>query len=565
MLMRCNKSASVDDNHVLKPIAMPSRDRFVTFFSSPCTYWTDSDNGMSATDSHPLRTSAGETQSLEDTAKAEATKCKHPKDVSYRISGKEHESIGPSTKCGTEEAQSATRSEPSDPKRKTGTTTRKMAVVSEPSDEKGKRKAETAFGYNIGCVNAPGETITLWIIDSHSQLFNSTLSKEQADTVWSAIVAAFPFGGAVGVAAVLMGGAKPIDFYPLMVIGRFLVGIFAGLSVLCPIYLTEVSPINLRGAIGSVHQLVITIAILVSQILGLPQIFGTTDGWPLIFWFIVVPAFLQIICLKFVPESPRFTLCMRGNIEQATRDLQKLRGSSDVASEIDALNNEAEANKEGSVSKPTMRDMFKDPLKWPMTIALVLMLIQQLSGINAVMFYSTVIFKTAGLTDEAAVYATIAMGTVNVLMTIVSVWLVDHPRAGRRSLLLMSLSGMWITTILLTICISLSMGGAQWASYGAITSVLLYVVSFASGTGSIPWFFVSEIFHSNSRANANSIAITTNWSANIVVSMAFLPLNNAIKQYSILVFTNRRRDHRRTNEAIKHYGFGDDRSAVCRR
>ncbi|VDL69847.1 unnamed protein product [Nippostrongylus brasiliensis] len=308
-------------------------------------------------------------------------------------------------------------------------------------------------------------------------------------------------------------------------------------NVLCPIYLTEVSPINLRGAIGSVHQLVITIAILVSQILGLPQIFGTTDGWPLIFWFIVVPAFLQIICLKFVPESPRFTLCMRGNIEQATRDLQKLRGSSDVASEIDALNNEAEANKEGSVSKPTMRDMFKDPLKWPMTIALVLMLIQQLSGINAVMFYSTVIFKTAGLTDEAAVYATIAMGTVNVLMTIVSVWLVDHPRAGRRSLLLMSLSGMWITTILLTICISLSMGGAQWASYGAITSVLLYVVSFASGTGSIPWFFVSEIFHSNSRANANSIAITTNWSANIVVSMAFLPLNNAIKQYSILVFT----------------------------
>ncbi|WKX94708.1 hypothetical protein Q1695_011742 [Nippostrongylus brasiliensis] len=418
------------------------------------------------------------------------------------------------------------------------------------------------FGYNIGCVNAPGEMITLWIIDSHSKLFNSTLSKEQADTVWSAIVSAFPFGGAVGgllsgmladkagrkggllytnifslVAAVLMGGAKPVGFYPMMMLGRFLVGIYAGLSVLCPIYLTEVSPTNLRGAIGSAHQLVITIAILVSQIVGLKFIFGTTDRWPLIFWFIVVPAILQSVLLQFVPESPKFTLCIRGNTEQATKDLEKLRGSDDVGAEIELLNHEAEANKEGSASKPTMGDMFKEPLKWPMTIAIFLMLMQQLSGINAVMFYSTVIFKTAGLSDEAAVYATIAMGTVNVLMTIVSVWLVDHPSAGRRSLLIIGLIGMWITTVMLTVCITLSMGGAKWASYGAIAFVLLYVVSFAAGAGSIPWFFVSEIFHSNARANANSIATMTNWGANIFVSMTFLPLNNTIKQYSILVFT----------------------------
>ncbi|KHJ75738.1 hypothetical protein OESDEN_24646 [Oesophagostomum dentatum] len=181
--------------------------------------------------------------------------------------------------------------------------------------------------------------------------------------------------------------------------------------------------------------------------------------------------------------------------------------------------------------------MFRGSLRWPMTIAASLMLAQQLSGINAVMFYSTVIFKDAGLTTDGAVYATIGMGTVNVLTTIVSMWLVDHPKSGRRSLLLIGMVGMWISTLLLTISISLSKGGASWATYGAIIFVNLFVISFATGAGSIPWFFVSEIFYSNARGNANAIATMTNWAANVVVGLTFLPINNVIQQYSILVFT----------------------------
>lgn len=102
-----------------------------------------------------------------------------------------------------------------------------------------------------------------------------------------------------------------------------------------------------------------------------------------------------------------------------------------------------------------MTDMFTNPaLRWPMIIAIVMMLSQQLSGINVAMFYSTVIFRGAGLSHSAAVYATIGMGAVNVLMTIISVYLVDHPRFGRRSLHLAGLGGMWLASILLVICLS---------------------------------------------------------------------------------------------------------------
>ncbi|ETN73197.1 solute carrier family 2, facilitated glucose transporter member 3 family protein, partial [Necator americanus] len=100
-----------------------------------------------------------------------------------------------------------------------------------------------------------------------------------------------------------------------------------GLSVLVPMYLTEVSPTNLRGMIGSLHQLLITISILFSQVVGLPQIFGTEDRWPIILSFTVIIALLQVITLPMIPESPKYLICMKNEVEKGTAGLQKLRGA----------------------------------------------------------------------------------------------------------------------------------------------------------------------------------------------------------------------------------------------
>ncbi|RCN36509.1 MFS transporter, SP family [Ancylostoma caninum] len=431
------------------------------------------------------------------------------------------------------------------------------------------------FGYHIGCVNAPGEMITIWFQESHQSLFKQELDKTGADVAWSVAVSIFAVGGMFGglisgwladkvgrrggllysnlfafIAAALMGLAKPVGVYPMMILGRLFIGVYCGLTCIVPMYLAETSPVNLRGMLGSLHQLLVTISILVSQIFGLPYILGNTERWPLIFAFTVVPAVLQVVTLPLIPESPRYTLCVRGQPEKAAKDLKKLRGVDDVNAELEVFREEAAASGADAQSKPSMLDMFRGSLLWPMTIAIMMMLAQQLSGINVAMFYSTVIFKQAGLNSEEAVYATIGMGTVNVIMTVISVWLVDHPKFGRRSLLLMGMIGMWISTIFLVTALSLTAHGHQWASYGAIVFVLLFVISFATGpgqntiiqrfaflTGSIPWFFVSEIFASSARSNANSIAVMVNWTANLIVGLTFLSLNNALGQYSFLVFT----------------------------
>uniref|UniRef100_A0A8R1DHT0 MFS domain-containing protein n=1 Tax=Caenorhabditis japonica TaxID=281687 RepID=A0A8R1DHT0_CAEJA len=423
--------------------------------------------------------------------------------------------------------------------------------------------ASFQFGYHIGCVNAPGGLITEWIIGSHKDIFGNELSRENADFAWSVAVSVFAVGGMAGgllsgwladkvgrrgalfynnlfalAAAALMGLAKSVGAYPMIILGRLIVGFNCGLSSgLVPMFLTEISPVNLRGMLGSLHQLLVTIAILVSQVFGLPHLLGTSERWPLILSFAVIPAVLQLALLLLCPESPKYTMNVRGQRETAEVALRKLRGTDDITAEINAM--QAEAAIVGEQSKPSMGDMFKGTLLWPMSIAIMMMLAQQLSGINVAMFYSTVIFRGAGLKGNEPFYATIGMGAVNVAMTIISVWLVDHPKFGRRSLLITGLSGMLISTILLVGALTVQSSGVDHpiASYAAIGFVLLFVISFATGPGAIPWFFVSEIFDSSARGNANSIAVMVNWAANLIVGLTFLPINNVLHQYSFCIFS----------------------------
>ena len=234
-------------------------------------------------------------------------------------------------------------------------------------------------------------------------------------------------------------------------------------------YLTEISPANLRGSVGTIYQLVITISIVVSQVLGLPQLLGTESLWPVLFAVIVVPAIFMVVTLPFCPESPKHILIIQAKDVAAQRGLSLsmsrypmttfpctaltwLRGTGEVHDEMEEMRTEAEQMK--LVPKVTLREMATNPvLKQPLVIAMVVMLSQQLSGINAAIAYSGSIFRSAGLSDDASLYATLGMGVINVLMTIVSLVLVE--KWGRRSLHLTGLGGMAVTTVILTICLTL--------------------------------------------------------------------------------------------------------------
>uniref|UniRef100_A0A183BKT9 MFS domain-containing protein n=1 Tax=Globodera pallida TaxID=36090 RepID=A0A183BKT9_GLOPA len=150
------------------------------------------------------------------------------------------------------------------------------------------------------------------------------------------------------------------------------------------------------------------------------------------------------------------------------------------------------------------------------------------------MFYSYDIFKSAGLRGQWPDLATLAMGAVNVLMTFISVVLME--RLGRRTLHITGLVGMLLSSAFIAISM-LASQSIQWFSYFSILFVLLFVISAAIGPGAIPWFFVNEIFPLNARGNANSIAVLSNWGSNAIVGFFFPILNSIMNEYVFFVFT----------------------------
>lgn len=159
-------------------------------------------------------------------------------------------------------------------------------------------------------------------------------------------------------------------------------------------------------------------------------------------------------------------------------------------------------------------------IRWALFITIFLQLSQQLSGINAVIYYSTIIFQAAGFNQQVAEYGNLGFGVALILITIISIFLMD--RVGRRPLHLLGLGGMFITSLILVISLIVPSNDA-WNKISLIMTIL-FVVFFGIGPGSIPWLITSELFNQAYRVPASSIAVLVNWSANFAVGLAFKPL-----------------------------------------
>jgi len=418
-------------------------------------------------------------------------------------------------------------------------------------------------GYNTGVLNAPQGVMTEWlksqICDNDPETPDSEATCERDSIlIWSWIVSIFCIGGMMGgslvgfvssrlgrkgglllnnilvlIATLLMGLAKTANSFHMLIAGRLVIGINSGLNAgLAPMYLAEIAPINLRGALGTVYQLIITLSILISQVLGMNNVLGTEGGWPWLLALTAVPALLQVATLPFCPESPKYLLLDKDDEMAANSALSWLRGTIEVHDEMDEMKQEQESMK--LVPKVTLKEMLTNgSLRQPLIIAMMMMLAQQLSGINCAIFYSTDIFKNAGLDAQASQSATLGMGSMNVLMTFVSLVLIE--KAGRKTLMVIGLIFMFLMTTLLFSAL-LTFESVPAMSYVAIVAVILFVVGFATGPGSIPWFFVTELFAQSGRPTATSIAVTVNWSANFLVGLGFAPLNTLLGPYVFVIF-----------------------------
>jgi MFS transporter, SP family, galactose:H+ symporter len=302
----------------------------------------------------------------------------------------------------------------------------------------------------------------------------------------------------------------------MLIVGRIVVGLGIGLSSgTVPVYISEVSPAHARGWQVSLFQLAITVGILLAYVVD--YAFASIEGWRWMFGLAVIPAGIFALGMVFLPESPRW-LAMHGDHEKARAVLMRVRGTTDVDAELQEIELTSARVEKGS----RLSALFASSLRPALVAGIGLAIFQQVTGINTVIYYAPMIMQAAGISSASgAILATAGIGVVNVLMTIVSMWLID--RIGRKPLLLTGIAGMVITLGILSLAFHISMraGALAWV---AVISMMAYVASFAISLGPIFWLLISEIYPLKIRSSAEGLAAAFNWGSNLVVTLTFLTL-----------------------------------------
>ncbi|NXA78241.1 GTR5 protein, partial [Thryothorus ludovicianus] len=414
------------------------------------------------------------------------------------------------------------------------------------------------YGYNVSVINSPAPYMQDFYNRTYLDRTGVPMDSSFQTLLWSLTVSMFPLGGLFGslmvwpmvnncgrkgtllinnlfsiAAAILMGTSELAKTFEVIILSRVVMGIFAGLaSNVVPMFLGEMSPKNLRGAIGVVPQLFITIGILAAQIFGLNSILGNAEGWPVLLGLTGIPSLIQLLTLPFFPESPRYLLIQKGNEEQARRALQRLRGQEDVDDEIQEMYQEDQSEKEEGQFSVLSLFTFRG-LRWQLVSIIVMMAGQQLSGVNGVFYYADRIFESAGVHSSSIQYVTVSIGAINVVMTLLAVFIVES--LGRRILLLAGFVLCSASCAILTLALNLQTT-VSWMSYLSIVCVIAYIIGHAIGPSPIPAVMITEMFLQSSRPAAFMVGGSVHWLSNFTVGLVFLYMEAGLGPYSFLIF-----------------------------
>jgi sugar porter (SP) family MFS transporter len=377
---------------------------------------------------------------------------------------------------------------------------------------------------DLGLSTIESEIVTSWV--TLGALFGALVAGGTADRIgrrWTAVGAGILFAGGALVEAVSPGAG-------LLTVGRVVTGLGVGFaSVVAPLYAAEMSPKWLRGRFVSTYQLAITVGILFAYLAD----DALTGGgrWRVMFGLAVIPGIALVVGFLVMPESARWLLKM-GRRDDARAVLVKVDGADVADAELSQI--EADLAAEEREGQASWGEVLSPSLRRALWLGLGLAVLQQVTGINAIIYYANEIFAEAGFTTaEQQAKATLwAVGVVNVLATLIAVAWVD--KFGRRPLLLTGLVGMTV---------SLGAVGGSFAALdahpesatstttGGIVTVLalvVFIASFAFSMGPIVWTLIAEIYPNRVRGRAISVATAANWLAAFLVAQFFLSLVDAI-------------------------------------
>ncbi|GCF16032.1 putative metabolite transport protein YwtG [Haloarcula mannanilytica] len=301
----------------------------------------------------------------------------------------------------------------------------------------------------------------------------------------------------------------------ILIVGRILDGVGIGFaSVVGPLYIAEIAPAKIRGSLVTLNNVAITGGILLSYITNQYIASMAMDAglsWRVMLGLGMIPAMVLFTGIIFMPESPRW-LIEQDREQQARSVLSRIRNGANIDAEIQDIL-EMSQRDEGS-----FRDLLRPWLRPVLVVGLGLAILQQITGINAVVYYAPTILDAAGYSDIASLFGTIGIGLINVALTVVAVFLVD--RVGRRPLLLVGLVGMFVSLTVLAVAYTLS-GMGEILGPLTIASLMLFVAFHAVSLGSVVWLVISEIFPLNVRGAAMGVTTLVLWFANFLVAQFF--------------------------------------------
>ncbi|KAL7259973.1 hypothetical protein ACSBR1_005773 [Camellia fascicularis] len=384
--------------------------------------------------------------------------------------------------------------------------------------------ASFLFGYHLGVVNEPLESISIDLGFSGNTLAEGLVVSTCLAGAFIGCLLSGWIADGVGrrrafqlcalpmiIGASISAMTKSLEG---MLLGRFLVGTGLGVGpAVASLYITEVSPSFVRGTYGSFIQIATCLGLIGALFIGIPSK-SIAGWWRLCFWVSAIPAAILALAMAFCVESPHW-LHKQGRIADAETEFEKLLGGSHVKSAMAELSKFDRGDETDTIK---FSELLYGRHFRVVFIGSALFALQQLSGINAVFYFSSTVFRSAGVSSNLA---NIFIGIANLSGSIIALILMD--KLGRKVLLMWSFSGMVISMALQVTAAGLPVS-ASGALYLSVGGMLLFVFTFALGAGPVPGLLLSEIFPSRIRAKAMAFCMSVHWVFNFFVGLLFLRL-----------------------------------------
>ncbi|KAL6487126.1 hypothetical protein MHYP_G00037520 [Metynnis hypsauchen] len=416
------------------------------------------------------------------------------------------------------------------------------------------------YGYNLAVVNSPAGYIKDFYNRTVVSRNGTGLNGEALTLMYSLTVSVFAIGGLIGslmvgilvtkfgrkgtvvnstvlvfIAGSLLGFSRICGSPEMVIFGRFITGIHSGISLsVVPMYLGEIAPKNLRGFLGLMPSIFICIGVFSAQLLGLHELLGKEEHWPLFLSLVVVPTFVQLMLLPWFPESPRYLLIEKHNVHATITALKWYRAKCNIQAEIEEMQEEQRSL--STVETVSVWQLLLDPtVRWQVLSVVIINIGMQLSGIDAIWFYTNDIFENAGIPAPEIPYTTVGTGAIEIIAGLIGCFTIE--RLGRRPLIIGGFAVMGMCCAGITVSLILQVH-VQFMKYVSVGCVVGIIAGFCIGPAGVPFLITAELFKQSHRPAAYTVGGSLNWMSNFTIGFIFPFLQMSAGSYCYLVFSS---------------------------